>query len=95
MPSDLSDHNALHFSIQCLNPPDKECDNSHAQELFKEWNEGKVDYFRSHLLENINRLDDVTVNLNKNTINHSMNLFTLCMQNSAYAVFGKQRKSKD
>ena len=44
-------------------------------------------------MENINRLYDVIVNLNKNTINHSIDSFTLNMQNSAYAVFGKQRKN--
>ena len=91
--NDLSDHSAIHFCIVGTSATEQSRDNSKSHEPYLAWDHSQIDTFRESLMGNISRLNQLTTELQNNTIDDEISSFTLFMQDNAFKFFGKTRKN--
>ena len=90
--NDFSDHCALYFCIERIKPPFESRDNIPADDQFIAWDDSRADIFRRLLLDDSDTLLRLTDDVNNNSIDQTVELFTTYIQQHAFNVFGKRKK---
>lgn len=91
-PNEFSDHCAISFGIHCNRSKNVSLDSVAVTEQFIMWDESRADAFNTRLSEEANVLEQITENLDAESIDQSVTQFMTFMQRHAFSVFGKSRK---
>ena len=92
-PSSCSDHNAVYFCVERLCPVSVPHNFDSHEDIYLEWDDSKINIFREYLSNNTERLTRLTDNVHNATVDESIHCFTVFMQENAFKVFGKKRKT--